>query len=154
MTDTAISPVRNAFPPPAIGLALTPAVRLLVQSPIGRFIDPFAILELTGRHTGRRRRVVVGWHEIGGSPVLFTPAPWRANLADGPVEVSVRHRGRTQRWCATLERDPATVARLLQTLFENGMKPRDVSLHIPPNHNLTAADVETVDRAAIHLSPI
>lgn len=153
MTGTATGAVRNAFPPAVLGRVFTPTVRTLVRSPLGRFIGPFAVLELTGRRTGRRRRIVVGWHTVDGSPVLFTPAPWRANLADGPVDVSVRHRGQTTRWRATLERDPAAVAVLIQTLLDQGMKARDVSLSVPPNHTLTAADIESVDRAAIHLAP-
>src|SRR5918995_3309488 len=80
-------------PPQALIRLMNPALRALLPTPIGRLIAPFALLEFDGARTGRHYRVPVGWHDIDGRPVVFTPARWRVNLRGG-VAVTVHHRGR------------------------------------------------------------
>jgi len=143
--------VRDARPPAAVIMLLNPIMRRVLRTPLGRLVKPFALLEFTGRRSGRRYRVPVGWHVIDGTPVVFTPAPWRVNFADAtPVEV--RHRGQVEAMTGTLVTDPELVASALNTLFAGGAPPRAVGLNMQSGHMVTATDVVAVDRAMIRFT--
>lgn len=106
--------VRLTPPPAAVVRAVNPGLRRLLRSPVAGFLPaPLAVLELTGRRSGRRLAVPVGLHDVGeAGPVVFTEGAWRHNFAGGrDVVVS---RG-AQRRSATglLEEDPEAVARAL-----------------------------------------
>src|SRR4051812_50117701 len=75
--------IRDARPPTALVRAGNPLVRTVLRSPLGQWIDALAVLEFTGRRTGRRYRVVTGWHVLDGDGVVFTPAVWRGKFASG-----------------------------------------------------------------------
>ena len=116
-------------------------------------VPPLALLEFTGRHSGRHFRVPVGWHRLDGHFVVLTPAPWRANFDDGRP-VTVHHRGRSQIMTGTLVTQTAEVAASLQTLFDQGTPPGKVALKVQPGHRIDASDVERVDRALIRFEPL
>jgi hypothetical protein len=149
---TITTAVRDARPPIAVIRVLNPIMRTVLRTPLGRLVRPFALLEFTGRRTGRHYRVPAGWHEAEGVPVVFTPAPWRANFVDG-ARVTVHHRGRTFEMTGTLVADPTDVARALHWMFANGTPPRAVGLDMPADHDITAADVVSVDRTMIVFAP-
>ena len=145
---TTTTDVRDARPPIAVIRVLNPIMRTMLRRPLGRFVRPFALLEFAGRRTGRHYRVPAGWHQADGVPVVFTPAPWRANFVDG-APVTVHHRGRTFEMTGTLVTAPTDVARALRWIFANGTPPRHVGLGMPADHDITAADVVSVDRTMI-----
>ena len=70
-----------------------------------RLPAPMAVLEYTGRRSGRAYATCVGVHEAAGGPVVFTEAPWRHNFVGGR-EVAVRRgsRRRTGRGCSSRTR--------------------------------------------------
>lgn len=140
--------VRDVHPPTAVIKVLNPIMRTVLGTPLGRLVRPFALLEFTGRQSGRQYRVPAGWHVVDGGPVVFSPAPWRANFAGG-APVTVRHRGRAQQMTGTLVIDRAEVAAALTSLLASGTPPRAVGLDIPPGHTVDASDVLAVDRALI-----
>jgi hypothetical protein len=142
--------VRDARPPMALIRALNPIMRLVLPTPLGRLVRPFALLEFTGRRTGGRYRVPVGWHESSSGPVVLTPAAWRANFRGG-ARVTTHHRGRRREMIGTLVTDPEAVGAELQWMFANGTSPGILGLDVPPGHVLTASDVVAVDRALIYL---
>jgi len=144
--------VSDARPPLAVIRILNPLMRAVLRTPLGRLVRPFALLEFSGRRTGRRYRVPVGWHEIDGLALVFTPAAWRQNFADRTA-VSVRYRGFTQQMTGKLVMDPAQVAANLQSLFASGASPRSVGLDVPEGHTITASDVAAVNRAMISFGP-
>jgi hypothetical protein len=144
----AMSDVADARPPLALIKIMNPVLRRLLPTPFGRVVRPFALLEFTGRRSGRRYRVPVGWYESGGKPVVVTPAPWRANFADG-LTAQVHFRGRAAEAIGTLESDPATVAGALQAMADDGFSLRRVGLKVSPGHRLVADDIVAVDRAII-----
>ena len=135
-------------PPLALVRMLNPIMRAVLRSPLGSAVKPFALLEFTGRRSGRRYRVPVGWYDADGRAVVFSPAGWRVNF-DGGRDATVRHRGRTHRMTGTLVREPATVAAALQSTVRGGVSAKQIGIAMPSDHTITAADVVHLDRAAI-----
>lgn len=143
--------VRDRHPPEAIGKVLNPVMRALLRSPAGRRIKGLAVLEFAGRRSGRRLRVVVGWHEVDGQPVVFTPAPWRVNFTGG-WPATVRHRGSTAAMTGTLETDADAVAAALAAVLADGTSAQAVGLHIADGHEISADDVRALQRAMIRFA--
>jgi hypothetical protein len=143
-----MSEVADARPPLALIKIMNPVLRRLLTTPFGRVVRPFALLEFTGRRSGRRYRVPVGWYESGGEPVVVTPAPWRVNFAEG-LPARVHFRGRVAEAIGNLESDPAAVASALQAMADDGFSLRRVGLKVSPGHRLLADDIVLVDRAII-----
>lgn len=144
---------RDARPPRLLIALLNPMMRIVLRTPLGRLVRPFALLEFAGRRTGRHYRVPVGWHEIDGGHVVCTPAPWRANFQGG-IPVTVRFRGHRQAFTGTLDDDPEAVAVALQLLSERRGSLRPIGIDIPAGRRITAADVRAVDRALIRFRPV
>ena len=142
------APVLDARPPSALVRIMNPILRMVLRTPFGRLVRPFALLEFDGRRSGHRYRVPVGWHTVGRRPVVFTPAPWRANFL-GDTPVTVHFRGRSEAMTGRLEATPDAVAELLQSLFAEGTSPMKVGLRVQPGHQIDATDVTSVDRAAL-----
>ena len=145
--------VRDARPPTVVIRVLNPIMRTVLPTPLGRLVRPFALLEFSGRRSGRRYRVPAGWHHAESGPVVITPAPWRINFADG-ARVTVRYRGRTQQMTGTLVTDPVAVAQALQWMFDAGTSPRNLGINMPEGHRITASDVASLDRAMIRFQPV
>jgi hypothetical protein len=140
--------VRDAKPPLLLVRMMNPVLRLLLRTPVGRAIRPFALLEFAGRRTGRRFLVPVGWHSLPTGTVVFTPAPWRANFAGG-IPVTVHHAGRHLALTGTLETDPDRVAAAMRSLVALRGSLRRIGVELPAGTQLTAADVRAVDRSLI-----
>jgi hypothetical protein len=145
--------VLDARPPTTVIRVLNPVMRTILRTPLGRLVRPFALLEFTGRRSGRRYLVPAGWHEVDGLAIVLSPAPWRANFAGG-LPVTVHRRGRALAMTGTLVSDPSVVAVTLRSLLDRGAAPRELGLKMPPGHQVTAADVVAVDRAVIELRPV
>jgi hypothetical protein len=142
------SPVHDA-PPPKLVLRITnPLVRFLLRTPAGRFIRPLAVIEFRGRHTGQRRRIVVGWHIVADQPVVLTPAGWRINFAEARP-ATVRRQGRNKDYVGRLETNPDIVADVLNTLLRSGTSARSLALRIPAGHTVNAADIVATRRALV-----
>ncbi|HKY15286.1 MAG TPA: hypothetical protein VJM33_10215 [Microthrixaceae bacterium] len=149
MADTLARDVR---PPMLLVAILNPILRVVLRTPLGRLVRPFALLEFDGRRSGRHYRVPVGWHEINSEHVVCTPASWRANFRDG-IAVTVTFRAHRQELIGTLVDDPEFVAGALQCLTDQRGSLRRIGIDIPPGHRVTAADVRAVDRALIRFTP-
>jgi hypothetical protein len=144
--------VQDAHPPAAVIRVVNPIMRTLLRTPVARLLADVALIEFTGRRSGRRYRVPVGWHGLDGTTTVFTPARWRANFAGG-VAADVRHRGRSRQMTGTLVTDPTAVAHALQRVLDAGTPPRRIGLSIAPGHTLTEDDVTSTHRAMIRFQP-
>lgn len=144
--------VSDARPPRALLRVLNPALRALLRTPASRAIPSLALLEFAGRRTGRHLSVVVGWHTLDSTPVVFTPAPWRANFAGG-AEATVLWRGRHEQHVGALEVDPAVVADAIDAIIRSGTSPRALGLRVPAGHTITAEDVVGTGRAMVRFQP-
>jgi hypothetical protein len=131
---------------------LNPVVKGLLRTPLAKALPFVAMLEFTGRRSGRRIRVAVGFHAIDGGNLVFTPAPWRANFAGGHP-VTVWNRGKRDRVVGTLESDPTTVADAIRGVLDANTSPRALGLAIPEGHVLTPADVSVMNRAMVRFRP-
>lgn len=69
------------------------------------------VLHITGRRTGRRYDIPVGYHDIDGQRTVVTSAGWRRNLRGG-ADVEVTLRGRRRHARAALVEDPPAVERV------------------------------------------
>ena len=147
-----ITVARDAQPPLLLVRVMNPILRVVLRTPFGRLVPPFALLEFHGRRSGRLLRVPVGWHEIDTGNVVFPPAPWRVNFHGG-TPVTVRHRGQRLELVGMLDDDVDTVAAALQSLADRRGSLRSVGVEIPDKHRVTATDVEAVDRALIRFEP-
>ena len=144
------APVVPALPPDTVLRVLNPVMRRVLRTPLGRLAGSFALLDFTGRRSGRSYRVPVGWYEVDGRPFVLTPAPWRVNFAGG-AEVVVHHRGRAQRMTGTLDSDADEVARLVRALLASGIRDRMVGMEITDGHEVTADDMRHIDRRVVRL---
>jgi len=111
------STVKRSVPPPALVKMGNPLVRMLLGSPLHGGLDgSFLVLHLTGRKTGRRYDIPVGYVDMEGKLAVVTVARWRVNLRGG-ADVEVTLRGRLRSAHALLEEDPASVAVSYQAMI-------------------------------------
>ena len=109
--------VKRSVPPPALVKMGNPVVRMLLGSPLhGVLDDSFLVLHLTGRKTGRRYDIPVGYVDMEGKLAVVTVSRWRVNLRGG-ADVEVTLRGRRRPMHALPEEDPAAVAVSYQAMI-------------------------------------
>ena len=131
-------------------MVLNPVLRRLLRSPLApRLPAPMAVLEYTGRRSGRAYATCVGVHEVAGGPVVFTEAPWRHNFAGGR-EVAVRRGSRRRTGRGVLVEDPDAVVRALSEAVER-VGPAGMVLRVAPGHQITDEDLRRLDRRMVRL---
>jgi hypothetical protein len=123
-------------------------MRAVLPTPLGRLVRPWALIEFTGRTSGRRYRTPVGWYSANGVPIVITPAPWRINFR-GHTDTTVHHRGRKQQLIGTLVTDAVEVAHDLQAVVDGGTPAARFGVKSSAGHRFTPDDVKSVDRAII-----
>jgi hypothetical protein len=154
------SVITRSAPPQRIIDVLNPAVRALLRSPLHGAVDPvWLMLHLTGRRTGRRYDIPLGYVELDGRLLLLTQHAWRANLRGG-AQVEVTLRGRRRRMHAELVEDPDAVAEILHPAIERiGRRAArrqfglTVTVHRTPTQPELAAAAREYHLAVVTLSP-
>jgi hypothetical protein len=112
------STVKRSVPPHTLVKMGNPLVRMLLGSPLHGVLDhSFLVLHLTGRKTGRRYDIPVGYVDMEGKLALVTVARWRVNLRGG-ADVEVTLHGCLRPMHALLEEDPAAVAVSYQAMID------------------------------------
>lgn len=98
---------------------LTNAVPMVVlHSPAHAALSGwYAVIEFTGRRSGRIYRTPVAYVRDGSRVLLSTDSPWWRNLADQP-DVRLRLRGREIAGHARVVSDAAAAAEVLRQLVE------------------------------------
>jgi deazaflavin-dependent oxidoreductase (nitroreductase family) len=115
---TMTTAISRKVPPQRLINLTNPVVRAALRSPLHRFVDDaLLILHVTGRRTGHRYDIPVGYLDVDGAFVVVTQHRWRANLRDATA-VDVTHGGRRQRMHAHLDEQPASVAAVLHAAGE------------------------------------
>jgi hypothetical protein len=113
------STVKRSVPPPTLVKMGNPLVRMVLDSPLHGMLDhSFLVLHLTGRKTGRRYDIPVGYVDMEGKLIVVTAARWRVNLRGG-ADVEVTLRGRRRPMHALLEENPASVAVSYQAMIDH-----------------------------------
>lgn len=145
------APVVDVLPPPTLLRVLNPTLRWALRTPLGRGAAGLALLQFTGRRTGRDYRVPVIWRELEGTPFVLTPAPWRANFAGG-AQVLVHHRGRSHPMLATLDGDAEAAARAVRCLLARGVPDKQLGMRISADHTVDTEDMRRLDRRLIRFT--
>ena len=118
------SVITRKAPPAALVRAFNPVARLLLRSPLHGLLDPTVLLlHVTGRKTGRRYDIPMGYTALDDRLVLITVARWRANLRGGG-DVEVTRHGVRRPMHALLDEDPASVAVTYDSVIEHLGWPR------------------------------
>jgi len=143
------STVKRSVPPPALVKMGNPLVRMLLGSPLhGVLDDSFLVLHLTGRKTGRRYDIPVGYVDMEGKLAVVTIARWRVNLRGG-AGVAVTLRGHLRPMHALLEEDPASVAVSYQAMINRiGWKKaqRQLGISLPGERAPTLVELNDAAR--------
>ena len=143
------STVKRAVPPPALVKMGNPLVRMLLGSPLhGVLGDSFLVLHLTGRKTGRRYDIPVGYVDMEGRLAVVTVARWRVNLRGG-ADVEVTRYGHRRPMHALLDEDPASVAVSYQAMIDRiGLTKaqRQLGISLPGGRAPTALELKDAAR--------
>ena len=143
------STVKRAVPPPALVKMGNPLVRMLLGSPLhGVLGDSFLVLHLTGRKTGRRYDIPVGYVDMEGRLAVVTVAGWRVNLRGG-ADVEVTRYGHRRPMHALLDEDPASVAVSYQAMIDRiGLTKaqRQLGISLPGGRAPTALELKDAAR--------
>jgi hypothetical protein len=130
---------------------VNPVVRTLVASPVGRWSGPLLVLEMTGRRSGRRRRVPAVGHVCSGRLYAITDGAWAANLAEG-APVTVVRRGRRLAGRGQLLNDPAATAAVVREAVATGGA-RGLGLVLPPDRAATDDELCALRRVVLLSGP-
>ncbi|MEO8540600.1 MAG: hypothetical protein ABI577_12750 [bacterium] len=149
----AVDHVTNAQPPKLFVKMSNIFLKVALRTPLAKAIQPLAVVSFSGRRSGRPISVVVGWHSLEGTRVVFTPAPWRVNFS-GSALASVRHLNQPRLLTGRLITDPTQVADALNRVIDAGTSPKALALRIPKGHLVTPTDVVAVNRAMVQFRPV
>ena len=147
-TQNATIPAVRTQPPPARLMRLVnPFMRVAIRSRLGRRMEPLAVLRCRGRHSGRRRDIPVGIHDVAGVPSVFTDRPWRLNFRGG-ANVIVMRGGQARAGWADLVDDPDQVGPALAVAVRQAGA-RKLGLAVAGDHRPTAEELAAVGRSMI-----
>ncbi|MFG1791215.1 grhN [Nocardia sp. NPDC049149] len=110
-----------------------------------------ALLEFTGRRSGKMIRVPVCLHDIDGVPTVFTERPWRLNFTEStPVTVTVQ--GRVRHGRAVLVRTtPQELGTAMRKALDHGASPFELGLKTSRGYDPTIADLSRIARWMIRV---
>ena len=143
---------RESRPPDVVMRVVNPLMLRLLRSPVGRALPALAVLQFTGRKSGRSYRVVTGWYDVNGREFAVTPAAWKQNFAP-PAALTVTNRGATRSGLGRLESDPAVVAPVVQQLLDQGTPARSLAMVLPNRGVVTVEDIIATRKALIRFMP-
>jgi F420H(2)-dependent quinone reductase len=110
--------VTRTVPPQRLVNLVNPIVRAALTSPLHRALDgTLLMVHITGRKSGRRYDIPVGYVDVDGRLIIVTQHPWRANVRGG-ADIEVTQGGRRRPARAVLDEDPTSVASTVHTVFE------------------------------------
>ncbi len=113
MSQTTPSPRR---PPQALFKMLNPLFTLLLRSPLHRLVSGrLLLLTFTGRKSGKRYTIPVGYAQDDATLLLGTEGRWKANLRGAPV--AVRLRGESRRGTAEVIADEEGMIAAYRTML-------------------------------------
>ena len=142
------STVKRSVPPPTLVKMGNPLVRMLLGSPLhGVLDDSFLVLHLTGRKSGRRYNIPVGYVDMEGKLAVVTALAATSPVSFADIEVT-RH-GCLRPMHALLDEDPASVAVSYQAMIDRiGQKKaqRQLGISLPGGRAPTALELKDAAR--------
>jgi hypothetical protein len=106
-------PARRLAPLFRIGNAI---LRPILRSRLGARMPALALLSFTGRKSGKRYSVPVGFHELDERAAILTASAWKANFRGG-ADVEIVTAGVREPMRALLVDEPDEVADVYRTLL-------------------------------------
>jgi deazaflavin-dependent oxidoreductase (nitroreductase family) len=136
---------------------LNAVVRTLLRSPLhGLVSGRLLIITVTGRSTGIRYELPVGYVEHDGALLVGTAGRWRHNLNDHDP-VRVRYRGRDRPADSEVITDEATIVPLYRAILRhNPIHGRFAGIRTDPDGNPYPSDLRDALRrgcAVVRLRP-
>lgn len=151
------SRIRSTVPSIRVLHAINPFVSAILRSPLHVLLSrQLMLLTYTGRKTGKRYTIPVGYARGGEEFLVFSSRTWRRNLRGGaPVEVLLQ--GRQYAATAVPIEDPEeVVAEVERTIARYGRKGAEwrtgVALDATPSPTREEIAQATQGRAVIHIS--
>lgn len=142
--------VRLQPPPAQFVKVVNPVVRRVLTSPLGTRLPPaLAVLDFTGRKSGRRLLVPVGVHEVATGRVVFTEAAWARNFTGGR-EVTVQRGRDRRRGRGVLVEEPHAVADALADAVQR-YGARNLAMQATPGREITHDDLVRLGRSMVRL---
>ena len=110
--------VERVHPPDALMKLVNPVMRRVLTSRLhGKVSHSVLLLHYTGRRSGKRYDVPVGYHDIAGKVSLLTNSGWRVNFRGGR-ELEVTLRGQRRPAYAAVIEEPRKVASTYRSMIE------------------------------------
>jgi hypothetical protein len=95
---------------------VNPLMRGVLRSPLHSLLSgALMALSFSGRRSGRRYTIPVGYMEEGSKLYLFSHAAWAKNFVGG-APVVVRLRGQERRGTARIVEDPSVIMHFLRRM--------------------------------------
>ena len=159
LTDDARPPIERVHPPHMLMRVVNPLMRTLLTSRVhGLMSSQLLVLHFTGRRTGRRYDVPVGYDQTDAGLRVLTNSGWRTNFRGGR-DITVTYRGQRRPAHATTIEDPTTVAQVYEEAFSAlGVKRAQrrmgirVNLTRPPTREELIAAVRRLGLSIVSLS--
>ena len=138
--DATIPAVRTQPPPARLMRLVNPFMRDRdAVRRLGRRMEPLAVLRFQGRHSGRRRDIPAGVHDVEGALCVFTDRPWRLNFRGG-ADIVVMRAGQARSGWAELVEEPDQVGPALAVAVRQAGA-RKLGLVVAEDHRPTAEEV-------------
>jgi hypothetical protein len=145
--------LRNNQPPLwVVNRLVSPLMRRLLPTPVGRLLPGVALLRFRGRRSGTEYTVVTGIFDYQGSQLSFTDGTWLANFHGG-APVDVVRRGRHTRAYGEAVSDPAYVGSAMRSVLDSGTSPIWLGLKIDRNYQPTDEELASL-RTAVVIRPL
>src|SRR5215203_5825853 len=122
-TTTTPARIRSIVPGRRVLRTINPFVAMILRSPLHRPLSSHVLLLIfTGRKTGKRFTIPVGYTREGDTFTLFSSKPWYKNLRGGG-RVAIHLQGRRRTGRAEVIEDRAVVLEATERLVANyGLK--------------------------------
>jgi hypothetical protein len=125
LTTTAAAParvIRSTVPSMRVLRFINPFVSMILRSPLHRVLSNRVLLTFTGRKTGKRFTIPVGYTREGDTLTLFSSKSWCKNLRSGGcVAMHLQGRGRTGR-AEVIEAREAVLEAAEHLVAKHGLK--------------------------------
>ena len=156
----ASAPIRKAVPSPRVLRAIIPFVSVILRSPLHRITSGnVLLLTFTGRRSGKRYTIPVGYTRDGDTLTIFSTRSWWKNLGDATVSVLLEGHPRTG-WAEPTDDHETVVAEVQRYVTRFGVRNAGTRIGLafdpshPPSHDELARGLPPLAVIRLALDPI
>lgn len=155
-SPTTPAPIRVAVPSPRVLRLINPFVSAILRSSFHRVLSQnLLLLSFTGRRSGKRIRIPVGYTRVGDELTVFSTRTWWKGLSGETVSLILEGQRRTARAEPTADRE-TVVAEVLRYVSRYGARAAGTRIGValdpahPPTHDELLRGLPPL--AVIHLT--